>query len=61
MDVEQFLIDLVALCWFPVAHTDTFLKPLEVDGCDPVDHAGHTVHDDQPEQVNQLILSFLAE
>ncbi len=34
-DVEQFLIDLVALCWFPVAHTDTFLKPLGVDGRDP--------------------------
>jgi pimeloyl-ACP methyl ester carboxylesterase len=25
-----------------------------------IDHAGHTVHDDQPEQVNQLILNFLA-
>ena len=34
-DVEQFLIDLVALCWFPVAHADTFLKPLGVDGRDP--------------------------
>jgi len=34
-DVEQFLIDLVALCWFPVAHVDTFLKPLGVDGHDP--------------------------
>ena len=34
-DVEQFLIDLVALCWFPMAHADTFLKPLGVDGHDP--------------------------
>lgn len=25
-----------------------------------IDHAGHTVHDDQPEQVSQLILNFLA-
>ena len=25
-----------------------------------IDHAGHTVQDDQPEQVNQLILNFLA-
>jgi len=32
---EQFLIDLVALCWFPLAHADTFLKPLGVDGHDP--------------------------
>ena len=34
-DVEQFLIDLTALCWFPLAHADTFLKPLGVDGHDP--------------------------
>ena len=25
-----------------------------------IDHAGHTVHDDQPEQVSQLLLNFLA-
>ncbi|SRR5579884_3179042 len=34
-DAEQFLIDLVALCWFPLAQADTFLKPLGVDGHDP--------------------------
>ena len=34
-DAEQFLIDLTALCWFPLAHADTFLKPLGVDGHDP--------------------------
>ncbi|GHO93322.1 TetR family transcriptional regulator [Reticulibacter mediterranei] len=27
-DAEQFLIDLTALCWFPTAHAETFLKPL---------------------------------
>ncbi|MBA2681308.1 MAG: TetR family transcriptional regulator [Ktedonobacteraceae bacterium] len=35
IDAEQFLIDLVALCWFPLAHADTFLKPLGVDRSDP--------------------------
>lgn len=34
-DAEQFLIDLVALCWFPLAQADTFLKPLGVDIGDP--------------------------
>ena|SRR5215469_5973866 len=35
IDAEQFIIDLVALCWFPLAQADTFLKPLGVDGHDP--------------------------
>jgi TetR/AcrR family transcriptional regulator len=35
IDAEQFLIDLVALCWFPLAQADTFLKPLGVDIGDP--------------------------
>jgi TetR/AcrR family transcriptional regulator len=35
IDAEQFLIDLVALCWFPLAQAETFLKPLGVDGHDP--------------------------
>ncbi len=30
-DAEQFLIDLTALCWFPAAHAETFLKPLGVN------------------------------
>ena len=30
-EAEQFIIDLTALCWFPVAHANTFLKPLGVD------------------------------
>ena len=34
-DAEQFLIDLVALCHFPLAHAQTFLKPLGVDAHDP--------------------------
>lgn len=32
---EQFLIDLTALCWFPVAHANTFLKPLGINASDP--------------------------
>ena len=35
IDAEQFIIDLVALCWFPLAQAETFLKPLGVDGHDP--------------------------
>ena len=34
-DAEHFLIDLVALCHFPLAHAYTFLKPLGVDAHDP--------------------------
>lgn len=34
-DAEQFIIDLVALCHFPLAHAQTFLKPLGVDAYDP--------------------------
>lgn len=35
INAEQFLIDLVALCWFPLAQADTFLKPLGADVSDP--------------------------
>ncbi|WP_165422936.1 TetR/AcrR family transcriptional regulator [Ktedonosporobacter rubrisoli] len=34
-EAEQFLIDLVALCWFPLAQADTFMKPLGLDAHDP--------------------------
>lgn len=34
-DPEQFLIDLVALCWFHIAHADTFIKPLGLSATDP--------------------------
>lgn len=34
-EAEQFLIDLTALCWFPMAHADTFLKPLGINAHDP--------------------------
>ncbi len=34
-DAEQFLIDMTALCWFPLAHAQTFLKPLGVNAYDP--------------------------
>lgn len=34
-DAEQFLIALTALCWFPTAHAETFLRPLGVNVHDP--------------------------
>jgi len=34
-DAEQFITDLVALCWFPLAQAGTFMKPLGVDVNDP--------------------------
>ena len=34
-DAEQFLIDMVALCWFPLGHAETFLKALGIDASDP--------------------------
>ncbi len=34
-EAEQFLIDMTALCWFPMAHASTFLKPLGVNAHDP--------------------------
>ncbi len=43
-DPEQFLIDLVALCWFPLAHTSTFLKALGIDARDPAFLARYKQH-----------------
>lgn len=46
-DAQQFLIDLVALCWFPLAQAATFLTPLGVDIGDPAFLARrkqHVVH-----------------
>lgn len=50
-DAEQFLIDLVALCWFPLAQAATFLKPLGVDIADPAFLARRKQH------VIQLLLN----
>ncbi|HLZ21076.1 MAG TPA: TetR/AcrR family transcriptional regulator [Ktedonobacterales bacterium] len=49
-DAEQFLIDLVALCWFPLAQAVTFLQPLGVDIADPAFLARRKQH------VAQLLL-----
>lgn len=43
-NAEQFLIDMIALCWFPLAQADTFLKPLGVDGHDPAFLARRKAH-----------------
>lgn len=46
-DAEQFLIDLTALCWFPTAHAETFLRPLGVNAHDPnfrTRYKRHIVH-----------------
>ncbi len=34
VDPVQFLLSLTALCWFPLAHTDTFVRPLGIDASD---------------------------
>jgi TetR/AcrR family transcriptional regulator len=43
-DAEQFLIDLVALCWFPTAHAGTFLKPLGINAHDPAFQVRYKQH-----------------
>ncbi|GHO80511.1 TetR family transcriptional regulator [Ktedonobacter sp. SOSP1-85] len=43
-DAEQFLIALTALCWFPTAHAETFLRPLGVNVHDPNFHARYKQH-----------------
>ncbi|GHO46291.1 TetR/AcrR family transcriptional regulator [Ktedonospora formicarum] len=46
IDAEQFLIDFFSLCWFPVVHTYTFLKPLGINIQDPefkIRHKHHVV------------------
>lgn len=34
IDPVQLLISIIALCWFPLAHADTFLQPLGIDAND---------------------------
>lgn len=43
-DAKQFLIDLTALCWFPTAHAETFLRPLGIDVHDPDFRARYKQH-----------------
>ncbi|GHO83986.1 TetR/AcrR family transcriptional regulator [Dictyobacter formicarum] len=43
-NAEQFLIDLTALCWFPMAHAETFLRPLGVNVHDPDFRARYKQH-----------------
>ena len=35
IDPLQLLLSIVALCWFPLAHTSTFIQPLGFDTTDP--------------------------
>lgn len=35
VDPALFLLDLLALCWFPFAHADTFARGLGLDATDP--------------------------
>lgn len=35
VDPAQLLLDVLALCWFPVAHADTFARGLGLDPSDP--------------------------
>ena len=34
-EVAQVFISIVALCWFPLAYEDTFLRPLGIEARDP--------------------------
>ncbi len=31
VDATQLLLSIVALCWFPLVHTETFLRPLGIE------------------------------
>ena len=35
VDPVQLLLSIIALCWFPLVHTETFLHPLGIDTHDP--------------------------
>jgi len=35
IDPTQLLLSIIALCWFPLVHTETFLQPLGIDTDDP--------------------------
>ena len=35
VDLAQLLLSIIALCWFPLVHTETFLHPLGIDTHNP--------------------------
>ncbi len=35
VDPAQLLLSIIALCWFPLVHTETFLYPLGIQADDP--------------------------
>lgn len=43
-DPARLLVSLVALCWFPFAHADTFLRELGLDPGSPEFVEGHKRH-----------------
>ncbi|GGJ41222.1 TetR/AcrR family transcriptional regulator [Deinococcus roseus] len=53
---EQFMIDLTALCWFPMAHAETFLRPLGMDMQDPQTRENRKQH-----VVDLLLSKYLPE
>jgi AcrR family transcriptional regulator len=44
VDPAHFLLDVLALCWFPVAHADTFARGLGLDPADPAFAAARARH-----------------
>ncbi len=44
IDPTQFLLSITALCWFPLAHTETFVRPLGIDAQDAAFWAARKQH-----------------
>lgn len=44
VDPAQLLLDVLALCWFPLAHADTFARPVGLDLDDPAVAGERTRH-----------------
>lgn len=36
LDPDQLLLSIIALCWFPLAHNETFVQPLGLNATDPL-------------------------
>ena len=44
IDPLQLILSITALCWFPLAHTATFLEPFGLDTADPAFWASRKQH-----------------
>jgi len=44
VDPAHLLLDVLALCWFPIAHAETFARGLGLDPADPAFVAARTRH-----------------